>query len=198
MSDTPSFYITTPIYYVNARPHIGHAYTTIVADAIARRKRALGFDTWLLTGTDEHGQKIERSARQAGQTPQEFATAVSSQFRSLWDRMGLSYDDYIRTTEERHRKGVQKLFRVLQQRGFIYKGSYTGQYCVSDELYVDAPPGSPCPDCGRITETVSEENYFFKLSAFERKLLELYEETSGVHPPRGQAERGASPSCAAA
>jgi len=176
MSDTPKFYITTPIYYVNARPHIGHAYTTVVADAIARRKRALGFETWLLTGTDEHGQKIERSARQAGQTPQEFATAVSSQFRALWDRMGLSYDDYIRTTEERHRKGVQKLFGVLQQRGFIYKGSYTGQYCVSDELYVDAPPGSPCPDCGRITETVSEENYFFKLSAFERKLLELYEE----------------------
>jgi methionyl-tRNA synthetase len=176
MSDTPKFYITTPIYYVNARPHIGHAYTTVVADAIARRKRAQGFETWLLTGTDEHGQKIERSARQAGQTPKGFSTAVSSQFRTLWDRMGLSYDDYIRTTEERHRKGVQKLFRVLQQRGFIYKGSYTGEYCVSDELYVDAPPGSPCPDCGRITETVSEENYFFKLSAFERKLLELYEE----------------------
>src|SRR6202167_738095 len=176
MSDTPKFYITTPIYYVNARPHIGHAYTTIVADAIARRKRALGFETWLLTGKDEHGQKIERSAGLAGQTPQEFPTVVSGQFRSLWDRMGLSYDDYIRTTEERHRKGVQKLFRVLQERGFIYKGSYTGQYCVSDELYVDAPPGAPCPDCGRITETVSEENYFFKLSAFERKLLELYEE----------------------
>jgi methionyl-tRNA synthetase len=175
MSDTPKFYITTPIYYVNARPHIGHAYTTVVADAIARRKRALGFETWLLTGTDEHGQKIERSARAAGQTPQEFADAVSSQFRGLWDRMGLRYDDYIRTTEGRHRKGVQKLFLELQQRGFIYKGSYTGQYCVSDELYVDAPPGSPCPDCGRITETVSEENYFFKLSAFERKLLELYQ-----------------------
>jgi methionyl-tRNA synthetase len=176
MPDTPSFYLTTPIYYVNARPHIGHAYTTVVADAIARRKRALGYETWLLTGTDEHGQKIERSARQAGQTPHEFATLVSRQFRDLWDRMGLRYDDYIRTTEERHRKGVQKLWRVLQERGFIYKGSYTGQYCVSDELYVDAPPGSPCPDCGRITETVSEENYFFKLSAFERKLLEFYEE----------------------
>jgi methionyl-tRNA synthetase len=176
MPDTPKFYITTPIYYVNARPHIGHAYTTVVADAIARRKRALGFETWLLTGTDEHGQKIERSARAAGQTPQAFADAVSSQFRGLWDRMGLSYDEYIRTTEERHRKGAQKFFKVLEQRGFIYKGSYTGQYCVSDELYVDAPPGSPCPDCGRITETVSEENYFFKLSAFERKLLELYEE----------------------
>jgi methionyl-tRNA synthetase len=176
MPNTSSFFITTPIYYVNARPHIGHAYTTVVADAIARRKRALGFDTWLLTGTDEHGQKIERSAQQAGQTPQEFATAVSGQFRSLWDRMGLTYDDFIRTTEGRHYKGMQKLWSVMQERGFIYKGSYTGQYCVSDELYVDAPPGSPCPDCGRITETVSEENYFFKLSAFERKLLELYEE----------------------
>src|SRR6202046_823062 len=176
MSDTSTFYITTPIYYVNARPHLGHAYTTVVADAIARRKRALGFDTWFLTGTDEHGQKIERSARQAGQTPQEFANTVSGQFRSLWDRMGLSYDDFIRTTEGRHYRGMQKLWSVLQERGFIYKGSYTGQYCVSDELYVDAPPGSPCPDCGRITETVSEENYFFKLSAFERKLLELYEE----------------------
>jgi methionyl-tRNA synthetase len=175
MPNSSSFYITTPIYYVNARPHIGHAYTTVVADAIARRKRAQGLDTWLLTGTDEHGQKIERSARLAGQTPQEFATEVSSQFRSLWDRMGLRYDDYIRTTEDRHGKGVQKLFLAIQQNGFIYKGSYSGQYCVSDELYVDAPPGSPCPDCGRITETVSEENYFFKLSALEARLLELYE-----------------------
>jgi methionyl-tRNA synthetase len=183
MPKNSSFYITTPIYYVNARPHIGHAYTTIVADALARRKRAQGFDTWLLTGTDEHGQKVERSARQAGQTPQEFATAVSSQFRALWDRMGLTYSDYIRTTEERHHKGVQKLWTVLQERGFLYKGSYTGQYCVSDELYVDAPPGSPCPDCGRITETVSEENYFFKLSAFERKLLEFYEQNPGFIRP---------------
>jgi methionyl-tRNA synthetase len=183
MSKNSSFYITTPIYYVNARPHIGHAYTTIVADAIARRKRAQGLDTWFLTGTDEHGQKIERSARQAGQTPQEFATTVSSQFRTLWERMGLTYDDYIRTTEDRHRKGVQKLWTVIKERGFIYKGSYTGQYCVSDELYVDAPPGSPCPDCGRITETVSEENYFFKLSAFERKLLEFYEQNPGFIRP---------------
>jgi len=185
MPDTSRFYLTTPIYYVNARPHIGHAYTTVVADAIARRKRAQGFDTWLLTGTDEHGQKIERSARQAGQTPHEFATVVSGQFRDLWDRMGLTYDDYIRTTEERHRKGVQKLWQVLAERGFIYKGSYTGQYCVSDELYVDAPPGSPCPDCGRITETVSEENYFFKLSAFERKLLEFYEQNPDFIRPEG-------------
>jgi methionyl-tRNA synthetase len=135
----------------------------------------LGIDTWFLTGTDEHGQKIERSAKLAGRTPLEFATAISGEFRALWDRLGLSYDDFIRTTEERHKRGVQKLFATLRDRGFIYKGSYTGQYCVSDEAWVEVPAGAPCPDCGRITETVSEENYFFKLSAFERKLMEFYE-----------------------
>jgi methionyl-tRNA synthetase len=169
------YYLTTPIYYVNARPHLGHAYSTIVCDAIARRKRAMGIETWFLTGTDEHGQKIERSAALAGRTPAEFATAVSGEFRGLWDRLGLSYDDFIRTTEERHKRGTQRLFATLRDKGFIYKGSYTGQYCVSDEAYVDGPPGTSCPDCGRITETVSEENYFFKLSAFERKLLEFYD-----------------------
>jgi len=181
---TPSrYYLTTPIYYVNARPHLGHAYSTIVCDAIARRKRALGIETWFLTGTDEHGQKIERSAELAGRTPEEFAGAISAEFRGLWDQLGLSYDDFIRTTEERHKKGVQKLFAALQQRGFIYKGSYSGQYCVSDELYVDGPAGTVCPDCGRVTETVSEENYFFKLSAFERKLLEFYEANPGFMGP---------------
>jgi methionyl-tRNA synthetase len=174
-SSSARFYLTTPIYYVNARPHLGHAYSTIVCDAIARRKRALGIDTWFLTGTDEHGQKIERSAALAGRTPMEFATAISGEFRGLWDQLGLSYDDFIRTTEARHKLGTQRLFATLRDKGFIYKGSYTGQYCVSDELYVDGPPATPCPDCGRITETVSEENYFFKLSAFERKLLEFYE-----------------------
>jgi methionyl-tRNA synthetase len=169
------FYLTTPIYYVNARPHIGTTYTTVIADAIARRKRALGADTFFLTGTDEHGQKIQRSAAQANCTPQEFTDRVAAQFRALWDRMDLTYDDFIRTTDPHHKRGVQKLFALLQQRGYIYKGSYTGQYCVSDEAYVDVPPGAPCPECGRITETVNEENYFFKLSALERPLLELYE-----------------------
>ena len=169
------YYLTTPIYYVNARPHLGHAYSTIVCDAIARRKRALGIDTWFLTGTDEHGQKIERSAKLAGCSPKEFADKISAEFRGLWDRLGLTYDDFIRTTEERHKRGVQHLFAALRDRGYIYKGSYTGQYCVSDEAWVEVPPGAPCPDCGRMTETVSEENYFFKLSAFERKLLEFYE-----------------------
>ncbi len=186
MANEPSparFYLTTPIYYVNARPHLGHAYSTIVCDAIARRKRALGIDTWFLTGTDEHGQKIERSAKLAGRSPEEFATAIASEFRGLWDRLGITYDDFIRTTEERHKRGVQELFSTLRDRGFVYKGSYTGQYCVSDEAWVDVLPGAPCPDCGRITETVSEENYFFKLSAFESKLLEFYEENPGFMQP---------------
>jgi methionyl-tRNA synthetase len=183
-SNPERFYLTTPIYYVNARPHLGHAYSTIVCDAIARRKRALGIETWFLTGTDEHGQKIERSAQQAGRTPQEFATAIAGEFRGLWDRLGITYDDFIRTTEPRHKRGVQKLFATLRDKGFIYKGSYTGQYCVSDEAWVDVAPGAPCPDCGRITETVSEENYFFKLSAFERKLLEFYD----AHPEFMQPE----------
>src|SRR5882757_8150574 len=177
------FYITTPIYYVNARPHIGHAYTTLACDMIARRQRLLGAETFFLTGTDEHGQKIERAAQAAGKTPQQYADEISAEFRNLWKRMGISNDNYIRTTEERHKKRVQELFRQLRDRGFIYKGTYTGQYCVSDELYVDgAEPGDPCPTCGRITETVHEENYFFKLSAFQEKLLELYANPDFIRP----------------
>src|SRR5580692_5665518 len=177
------FYITTPIYYVNARPHIGHAYTTIACDTIARRQRLLGADTFFLTGTDEHGQKIERAAEAAGKTPQQYADEISSEFRKLWQRMGISNDDFIRTTEERHKKRLQELFRRIRDNGYIYKGTYTGQYCVSDELYVDgAQPGDPCPTCGRITETVHEENYFFKLSAFQDKLLELYNNPEFIRP----------------
>lgn len=178
MTDKSSktFYITTPIYYVNARPHIGHTYTTIVCDALARRHRLLGDDTFFLTGTDEHGQKIERSANAAGKTPQQFTDEVTAEFKSLWDRMGLTYDKFIRTTSAEHKRGVQKMFTVLQERGYIYKGSYSGQYCVFDELYVEGGPGTPCPDCGRITETVQEENYFFKLSAMEEPLLKYYAE----------------------
>jgi methionyl-tRNA synthetase len=177
------FYITTPIYYVNARPHIGHAYTTIACDTIARRQRLLGADTFFLTGTDEHGQKIERAAEAAGKTPQQYADEISAEFRRLWKRMGISNDDFIRTTEDRHKKRVQELFRRIRDNGFIYKGTYTGQYCVSDELYVDgAQPGDPCPTCGRITETVQEENYFFKLSAFQDKLLALYANPEFIRP----------------
>jgi len=177
MDNPGKFYITTPIYYVNARPHIGHTYTTVVCDAIARRQRMMGIDTFFLTGTDEHGQKIERSAAAAGCSPKEFADKVSGEFRALWGRMKISYDDFIRTTEPRHMRGVQALFTRLQERGYIYKGSYSGQYCVFDELYVDAVgPGAPCPECGRPTETVHEENYFFKLSAMQEPLLKFYAE----------------------
>jgi len=177
------FYITTPIYYVNARPHIGHAYTTIACDTIARRQRLLGAETFFLTGTDEHGQKIERAAEAAGKTPQQYADEVSAEFRQLWKRMGISNDDFIRTTEKRHMKRMQEFFRKIRDNGYIYKGTYTGQYCVSDELYVDgAQPGDPCPTCGRITETVHEENYFFKLSAFQDKLLELYANPEFIRP----------------
>lgn len=175
MSD--KFYITTPIYYVNAHPHIGHAYTTIACDTIARRHRLLGEDTWFLTGTDEHGQKIERAAQAANKTPQQFTDEISAEFRSLWDHMGLAYDDFIRTTSPRHQAGVQALWRKIRDNGYIYKGTYTGQYCVYDELYVDVVgPGAPCPDCGRPTETVHEENYYFKLSAFQDQLIRLYTE----------------------
>jgi len=174
---TKKFYITTPIYYVNARPHIGHAYTTLACDTIARRHRMLGDDTWFLTGTDEHGQKIERAAQAAGKTPQQFTDEISAEFRALWERMGLTHDDFIRTTSPRHQQGVQALWRKIRDNGYIYKGTYTGQYCVSDELYVDAVgPGAPCPDCGRPTETVHEENYYFKLSAFQDQLIRLYTE----------------------
>src|SRR6202522_724964 len=177
------FYITTPIYYVNAHPHIGHAYTTIACDTIARRQRLLGSETFFLTETDEHGQKIERAAQAAGKTPQQYADEISAEFRALWKRMGISNDDFIRTTEERHMKRVQELFRKLRDSVFIYKGTYTGQYCVSDELYVDgAQPGDPCPTCGRITETVKEENYFFKLSTFQDKLLALYANPEFIFP----------------
>jgi methionyl-tRNA synthetase len=170
MPSDKKFYLTTPIYYVNARPHIGHAYSTIVADVIARRHRLLGDDTWFLTGTDEHGQKIERSAAAAGIPPQQFADQVSETFSSLWKRMGITTDDFIRTTEPRHKQGVQKLFAELQANDAIYTDTYTGQYCVSDEAYVEVGPGEPCPDCGNITETISESNYYFKLSHYAERL----------------------------
>lgn len=177
MSDTAKkFYLTTPIYYVNARPHIGHAYTTIAADVIARRQRTLLGDqnVWFLTGTDEHGQKVQRSAQAAGITPQQFTDEVSAQFRALWQRMGITNDDYIRTTEPRHKQGVQKLFNELYSRGHIYLDTYTGQYSVGEEMFVEGPPGTIGPD-GKPTETVTEENFYFRLSAFQTELIDRIE-----------------------
>ena len=175
MPETPKkFYLTTPIYYVNARPHIGHAYSTIAADVIARRHRLLGDDTFFLTGTDEHGQKVQRSAEAAGIPPQQFADEVSATFQNLWKRMGITNNDYIRTTDARHKQGVQRLWKHLEDRGAIYLSTYTGQYSVGEEMFVEGPPGTIGPD-GKPTETVTEENYFFKLSDYQGKLINLIE-----------------------
>jgi methionyl-tRNA synthetase len=171
----PKFYITTPIYYVNARPHLGHSYTTIVADTIARYKKMQGFDVVLLSGTDEHGQKVERSARAAGVEPQQFVDTISAEYRALWEKLGLGIDRFVRTTELRHAHAVQMLFRRIQANGWIYKGHYEGNYCVFDEMYVEDPtPGVACPECGRPTERIREENYFFKLKDFQQRLLAHY------------------------
>jgi methionyl-tRNA synthetase len=173
-----TFYITTPLYYVNAPPHLGGTYTTIVADTIARYKRMMGFDVKLLTGTDEHGQKIERSAKAQNITPQGLADRVYMQYLDLWKLLGIEFDEFIRTTEPRHDKAVAELYTRAKANGYIYKSSYAGWYCVADEAYApESDPSTPvnCPDCGRPTEWFSEESYFFKLSQFADRLLELYE-----------------------
>jgi methionyl-tRNA synthetase len=168
------FYLTTPIYYVNARPHIGHAYSTIAADVIARRHRLLGEDVFFLTGTDEHGQKVQRSAAAAGIPPQQFTDQVSASFSNLWKRMGITNNDFIRTTDPRHKRGVQKLWQDLEARGAIYLSTYTGQYSVGEEMFIDGPPGTLGPD-GKPTETVTEENYFFRLSDYQLPIIDLIE-----------------------
>src|SRR5712672_1014112 len=171
----PKYYLRTPLYYKNGLPHIGHTYSTIVADVIRRYKRMRGFDVFMTTGADEHGINVERSAIKAGKSPQEYTTAIAAQWRRLWDDLGIPGDEFIRTTDEKHHRTVQWLFKRCRENGFIEKGHYTGQYCVHDNAYVvDAGPGDPCPDCGRPTETVTEENYFFKLSEFQQKLLDFY------------------------
>ncbi len=161
---------------MNAAPHIGHAYTTIVADLIKRLKRMQGYQAVLTTGSDEHGVNVERAAQRMGKTPIEFCDVISAEFRRQWKMLGLEIDHFQRTTDPKHARVVQDLFNRCRQNGYIYKGSYTGQYCIFDNLYVnEAKPGDPCPDCGRPTETVTEENFFFKLSDFTERLLALYE-----------------------
>jgi len=175
-----SFYITTPIYYVNAEPHLGHAYSTIVADAIARARRLRGEDVFFLTGTDEHGQKVERAARAKGVTPQLFTETVSSSFRRLFQHLNISNDDFIRTTEPRHIRAAQAIWRKVRDNGFLYKSTYEGWYCTVDEVFIPETQlvNGRCPVCGNPVERLSEESYFFKLSAFQDKLLEHY----GSHP----------------
>src|SRR5215472_8233954 len=174
MSDKPKYYLTTPIYYTNGLPHIGHTYSTIVCDTIRRYKRMLGYDVIMTTGTDEHGVNVERSAKKAEMSESEFVAKMAAEWRKLWDELGIQGDEFIRTTEIKHAHTVQWLFRQCRENGYIYPGHYTGQYCIYDNAYVDVKPGENCPDCGRPTETVTEENFFFKLSAFQKPLLDFY------------------------
>jgi methionyl-tRNA synthetase len=173
-NEKPKFYLTTPIYYTNGLPHIGHTYSTIVCDTIRRYKRMLGYEVVLTTGTDEHGVNVERSAKTAGVPESEFVAKMAAEWKAIWDEFGIQGDEFIRTTEVRHARTVQWLFRLCRENGYIYPGHYTGQYCIYDNAYVDVKPGENCPDCGRPTETVTEANYFFKLSAFEKPLLDWY------------------------
>ncbi|MFO7154809.1 MAG: methionine--tRNA ligase [Caldicoprobacter oshimai] len=191
MADKKTFYITTPIYYPSDKLHIGHAYTTVAADAMARFKRLTGYDVMFLTGTDEHGQKIERLAREKGVTPKEYVDNIVAGIKELWKLMDISYDDFIRTSEERHEKVVQKIFKKLYDQGDIYKGEYQGWYCTPCESFwterqlVDGK----CPDCGRNVELVKEEAYFFKLSKYQQQLIEYIEaHDEFIQPPSRKNE----------
>lgn len=185
-----SKYITTPIYYVNGEAHIGHAYTTFIADSMARYEKLKGEDTYFLTGTDEHGQKIEESAQKNGKPTQLFADEISAGFKNLWDEFEIDYDKFIRTTDEDHKKGVQKAFEVMYAKGDIYKDFYEGHYCVSCETFfteTQLVDGEFCPDCGRSTNIIKEESYFFKLSKYEDALLKYYAQNPDFIMPRSRA-----------
>ncbi len=173
-ANKPKFYLTTPIYYTNGLPHIGHTYSTIVCDTIRRYKRMRGYDVVMATGTDEHGVNVERSAKKAGVAESEFVAKMAAEWRALWDELGVQGDEFIRTTDLKHAHTVQWLFKQCRDNGFVYPGHYTGQYCIYDNAYVDVKPGENCPDCGRPTETVTEANFYFKLSAFQKPLLDWY------------------------
>ncbi|MDQ6823665.1 MAG: methionine--tRNA ligase [Candidatus Eremiobacteraeota bacterium] len=179
------FYVTTPIYYISGNPHIGHAYTTVVADVLARTARTHG-DTRFLTGTDEHGQKVATAAAQAGKTPQQWCDELVPQWKKLFAAYNISYDDFIRTTEKRHETVVQKVFERLRERGDIYAGKYEGWYCVADETFwlesklVDGK----CPTCGRAVEWLSEDDWFFKLSSYNERLLAYFREHPNWVRPR--------------
>ena len=178
MNDAKRFYITTPIYYVNDIPHIGHAYTTTACDVISRYKRMKGYDVFFLTGTDEHGIKIQTAAQAKGETPQQLVDRIHQTFRDLCTALGASNDDFIRTTEERHIRTVQAVFSKLMEQGDIYKGTYSGYYCVPDETYVPENamgPNHTCPDCGRPLTIMEEESYFFRASKYVPQLIEYYE-----------------------
>lgn len=187
------YYLTTPLYYVNDVPHIGHAYTTVAADVLARYKRLMGFDVHFLTGTDEHGQKIWRAAEAKRTDTQKFVDQMADGFKSAWQALGITNDDFIRTTDERHVKVVQEVFHQLLKQGDIYKGAYEGWYCVpcesfwnESELKEDIDGRMLCPDCGRETEVLKEESYFFKLSKYETPLLKHFEANPDFLQPQSR------------
>jgi methionyl-tRNA synthetase len=183
----PKFYLTTPIYYTNGLPHIGHTYTTVVADTIRRYKKMRGYEVVMTTGTDEHGVNVERAAKNAGVAESEFVARMAAEWRALWDELGLTADEFVRTTDLRHVRTVQWLFRLCRENNYVYKGHYTGQYCIYDNAFVsDAKPGDRCPDCDRPLETVTEENYFFKLSAFQKPLLDYYRKNPDFIQPESR------------
>nr|WP_308551468.1 methionine--tRNA ligase [uncultured Peptostreptococcus sp.] len=185
MTSKPTFYVTTPIYYPSGKLHIGHAYTTIAADAIARFKRFSGYDVRFLTGTDEHGEKIQKKANEAGKSEIEFLDEQIADIKKLWKKLEISNDDFIRTTEHRHEQAIQKIFTKLYEKGDIYKGSYEGHYCVPCESFWTESQmleGNKCPDCGRETKVVKEESYFFRLSKYQDRIRDLFENTDFVMP----------------
>ena len=186
MTKKPTFYVTTPIYYPSGKLHIGHAYTTIAADAIARFKRFCGYDVRFLTGTDEHGEKIQKKAQEAGMSEIEFLDDQIADIKKLWEKLEISNDDFIRTTDkERHEVIIQKIFTKLYEQGDIYKGSYEGNYCVPCESFWTESQmidGHKCPDCGRETKIVKEESYFFRLSKYQDRIRDLFENTDFVLP----------------
>ena len=181
-----TYYITTPIYYPSDNPHIGHCYTTVISDTIARYKRMQGFDVMYLTGTDEHGQKIEDSAKAIGKTPKEFVDTIAANFQRLWKRMDISYDRFIRTTDDYHKLSVQRIFKALYDKGEIYKGVYKGAYCKPCESFWTESQlvNGKCPDCARDCAEAEEEAYFFKLSAYTDRILKLYEDNPGFLQPQ--------------
>ena len=172
------YYITTPIYYPSANFHIGHCYTTIIADALARYKRLTGYDVFFQTGTDEHGEKIEKKANESGVTPKEYVDKIIANAKDLWQSLDISYDYFIRTTDKNHEEAVQKIFKRLYDQGDIYKGEYKGLYCVPCESFWTEQQlvDGKCPDCGRDVKMVSEEAYFFKLSKYQERLIKFYDE----------------------
>ncbi|MGG5254526.1 methionine--tRNA ligase [Neobacillus sp. SM06] len=185
---TKTFYITTPIYYPSGNLHIGHAYTTVAGDAMARYKRMRGFDVMYLTGTDEHGQKIQRKAEEKGVTPQHYVDEIVGGIQELWKKLDISYDDFIRTTDERHKQVVEKIFARLLEQGDIYLDQYEGWYCTPCEsFYTDRQlVDGNCPDCGRPVEKVKEESYFFKMSKYVDRLLQYYEENPEFIQPESR------------